>query len=253
MKKRFFLALLISLFVYSRAAYAIFDVAAAVQTGLELKTEIENKVKEVMKLKDDIEKRIKQGFSMLSNCFKSVSSGGISGCDIKGMQKFYDDATAMQKGIVTRIKEFPVMPAAEKLKEDMNNTKKQMADAYQNTVRKAYIFKKGADDLKRVRENRDNLNAVITDEVSMLFAKGATTRHSIQTEENGDEENEKYTKEFTQNNLDEIIAAQNSVGMLTDSRLARILELRACMNSAPATSEMMQHTVEANDDDSEKD
>lgn len=252
MKKRLFLALFLSLFMYSRAAYAIFDIPAIVQAALEFKTEVENKIKEIEKLKDDIEKRVKQGFALASNCFKSLSSKSISGCDIKGMKDFYDDAKNLKEGVITRIKEFPVMPAADKLKEDMNNMKQQMADTYQNLVRKAYIFKKGGKDLERLRENRNNLNAIITDEVSMLFAKAATTRHSIQTEESGDKENETYKTEFKQNNLDEILAAQNSVGILTNSRLARIVELRAFMNSAPATSEMMQHSVEANDKDSEE-
>lgn len=256
MKKRLCLILFFSLFIYSRAAYAIFDLPAIMQSVLEFKTEIENKYKEIMKLKDDIEKRAKQGFALASSCFSSIDSGGIkggmSGCDIKGMQKFYKDTSdAVKNGYIVRIKELPVMPAADKLKQDLNDLKKQMADAYQNTVRNSYIYKKGKNDLKRVRENRDNINAIVTDEVSMLFAKGATTRHSIQTEENGDKENEKYTTEFKQNNLDEILAAQNSVGILTNSRLARIVELRACMNSAPATAEMTQHSVDANDNDSE--
>lgn len=248
MKKRFFLALFISIFVYSHAAYAIFDFPAILQSGLELKSDVENKIKEIRKFEDDMEKRVKQGFAAATSCFKNPVS-----CGVKQMGKIdfasLSDSDALKKGFVTRVKKFPVMPNAEKLKGDLNNAKQKMADTYQNTVREAYIFKKGDDDIRRVRENRDNLNAVITDEVSMLFAKGATTRHSIQTEENGDKDNEKYVKEFKQNNLDEILAAQNSVGILTNSRLARIVELRAYMNAAPATSEMMQHSVEANDND----
>jgi len=244
MKKRFYLTLLLSLFVYTRSAYAIFDLPAILQSLLEYKTELENKYKEIMKLKDDIEKRAKQGFAMASNCFTSIKD-----CDINGMTDLYNDATgALKKGYVVRMKEFPVMPNAEKLKEDMNDTSKNMADEYQTTVRNSYIYKKGGSkDLEKIRENRDNINSIVIDEIAMLFSKGATTRHSVQTEENGDEENKKYTTEFKEDNLDEILAAQNNVGMLTNSRLARIIELRAYMNSATATAEMTQHSVEADD------
>ena len=46
MKKKLCIALFLSLFVYTREAYAIFDIMAAVQSTLELYKDVENKVQQ---------------------------------------------------------------------------------------------------------------------------------------------------------------------------------------------------------------
>ena len=49
MKKKLCIALFLSLFVYTREAYAIFDIMAKVQSALELYKDVENKVQQYTK------------------------------------------------------------------------------------------------------------------------------------------------------------------------------------------------------------
>lgn len=70
-EKKLCIALFLSLFVYTREAYAIFDIMAKVQSALELYKDVENKVQQYTKKLRDIEKRARQGFDLASSCYKT--------------------------------------------------------------------------------------------------------------------------------------------------------------------------------------
>lgn len=232
MKKKLCIALFLSVFTFTPKAYAVLDIMATVQSGLELYKDVENKVQEIQKKIADIEKRARQGFAAGANCFSNPLS-----CDANALSALGLDAP----GYITKIKEFRVMPGAEALQSDDIN--KKAAEGLMDTVKTSYIYKRGqGDDLNKLRENRRGNNAVITDEVALLFAKGATTRHSVM-----EEDGSLYQTKFNKDNVDEILAAQNKVGIATVSRLARILELRAYMVGAEATAEMTRQNIEADE------
>ena len=56
-----------------------------------------------------------------------------------------------------------------------------------------------------------------------------------------------YQSEFKNENMDEILNAQNIVAIATEQRLNRILEMRAYMTSAGSTAELTQQTREADE------
>ncbi|MBO5038654.1 MAG: hypothetical protein J6C85_04280 [Alphaproteobacteria bacterium] len=233
MTKKLLIVLLLSLLFYTKSSYAVIDILAQIQTGMELYKEAENKVHEVEKLKSDIEKRAKQGFSAASNCFKNPTK-----CDPNSFKALGIDAP----GFVTdKIKEISVMPGSTLGKGDLS---KKAGKDMMTDVEKSYIYKRGqGKDLEKLRQNRRDNNAVVTDELATMFAKGITTRNSIQAEDG-----KLYQTEFKKDNIDEILKAQNVVGIVTDSRLARILELRAYMVGAEATAELTRQNREANEE-----
>ena len=83
MKKKLCIGLFLSLFVYTREAYAIFDIMAKVQSALELYKDVENKVQQYTKKLRDIEKRARQGFDLASSCYKNPKQ-----CDPKALEAF---------------------------------------------------------------------------------------------------------------------------------------------------------------------
>ena len=104
MKKKLCIALFLSLFVYTREAYAIFDIMAKVQSALELYKDVENKVQQYTKKLRDIEKRARQGFDLASSCYKNPKQ-----CDPKALEAFAKDSESYVKSM----KEIRVMPGAE--------------------------------------------------------------------------------------------------------------------------------------------
>lgn len=235
MRTKFIAILFLSLFVYSRSAYAIIDIMAWVQSGLELKTEVQNKIHEIRKQIDDAQKRIKQGFSIASNCFKNPLK-----CDLKGFKN-------LATGTMFKI---PVMPGAEQMKtadltDVINSTG---AAGLIKEVRENYIYRRNkADSLKELSENRKNIHSVIRDEIALQFAKGMATRHNIQNEADKDV----YTHDFKQNNIEEILSAQNISCIMSANRLARIVELRAHMVGAEASASLTEQSLEAEENTDE--
>lgn len=106
-EKKLCIALFLSLFVYTREAYAIFDIMAKVQSALELYKDVENKVQQYTKKLRDIEKRARQGFDLASSCYKNPKQ-----CDPKALEAFAKDSESYVKSM----KEIRVMPGAEELK-----------------------------------------------------------------------------------------------------------------------------------------
>ena len=224
MKKKLCIALFLSLFVYTREAYAIFDIMAKVQSALELYKDVENKVQQYTKKLRDIEKRARQGFDLASSCYKNPKQ-----CDPKALEAFAKDS------------EIRVMPGAEELKK--GDLKKKSDKSLAQTVETSYIYQRGqGDDIEKTSKNRRLINAVVADDAALLFAKGVSARQSILVEDGS-----LYQVEFKKNNIDEILNAQNIVAIATQQRLNRILELRAYMASAGATAELTRQTREADE------
>lgn len=232
MKKKVWVILFLSMFVYTREAYAIFDIMATVQSILERYKDVENKVQEYQKKLRDVEKRARQGFDLASNCYKNPTK-----CDAKAIEAFSKDSESYVKSL----KEIKVMPGAEELKE--GDLKKKSDGSLAQTVENAYIYKRGqGQDIEKTAENRRYLNAIVADDTALLFAKGVSARQSILVEDGS-----LYQSEFKNENMDEILNAQNIVAIATEQRLNRILEMRAYMTSAGSTAELTQQTREADE------
>lgn len=236
MTKKIFIVFFLMVFALARPAYAIFDVLAILETGLEYKQEFEHKIKEIQKFKDDQIKRLKQGFEMAKSCFKNPEQ-----CASAEMVKYFDPKKN-QTTYVKKVNKIFAMPGSAMGSGSIVKTSQEkMANDIENT----YIYKRGrGNDLVETKKNRDNLNKVIANETALMFAKGATTKHSIQ----GEEDSSLYPDIGDKNNLDEILQAEARVTTLANSRLARILELRASMISSQSAAELTQQSV-ANEED----
>ncbi len=228
MKKKLFIILVLSLFVYSREAYAIFDIMAKVQSVLELYKDVENKVQEYQKKLRDIEKRARQGFDLAKSCYKNPKS-----CDTKALETWAKDSKMFY---IQTMDEIRVMPGAEEL--STGNLKKKTDASLVEVVKDVYIYKRGqGDDFERINENRRHINAIVSDDTALLFAKAVATRQSILLEDGS-----LYQSNFNNENMDEILNAQNIVDIATQQRLNRILELRSYMNSGVSAAELTEQT-----------
>lgn len=234
MKKRLLAFLVLSIFIYADKAYAIYDIMAKVESGLELGKDLETKAKETMKKITDAEKRARQGFDGLSSCFKNPKK-----CDYKAMEQLGKEGS----GYVKKIKEVRVMPGAEEMKE--GDLKKKASEGLMGIVRQTYIYQRAQkESLKMLNENRRQINALIADDLALLFAKGVSTRQSILAEDGS-----LYQTDFNNDNIDEILKAQNVVGIASANRINRILELRTYMVGAAATAELTNQNREEVDEE----
>ncbi len=234
MKTRFVICFVCLFFYNINQAYAVFDLVAFVQSKLELATEIKDKVQEELKKLREMQKRLTQGFNAASNCFKNPMN-----CDVNAVSHF---AATTAVAIDNRIKEARVMGDADELQDDIQNTEE---DGLADVVEDSYIYERGAgDDVTRLEEYKEEINAIVADDVAILFAKATSARQAIITEDGT-----LYTTEFTQDNVDEILRAQNIVEIATQQRLNRIVELRAYMFSAPLTLDISN---QENDDSLEE-
>ena len=242
MNKKYLMTFFLATFICVRPAHAIFDIMAMVESGLEYAEEIKHKIAEIQKFKDDQLKRLKQGFDLANSCYKNPMSCGSS-----EMLKFLKENGNSDIYIKKRNQIF-TMPGSEMGNGDIAS---QPQEKFAEDVVKTYIYKRGRGktaggegDLVESKKNRDNINKVIANETALMFAKGATTRHSIQ----GEDDSQLYPDIGDKNNMDEILQAESRVTLATASRLARVLELRANMVSSQSTAELTQQTV-ANEDD----
>ena len=224
--KGYILTLLFALLLCGKNAYAIFDPGATIQSALELKDEILSQVQEVQKYKNDIEKRVKEGYAMATSCFKNPTK-----CDLKGISSI--------SGNYTTIKMFPIMDKAAKYigKEDLTKTaSKDVSDV----VRKTYIYQEGKKSLENVQKNREGINSVITNQIAILFAKGAMTKMRLQNENSADIYIDPSSAE--NNNKDSIMSLQTNLDLIDNTRLARILEMNGYMQNASVTAGLTQQS-----------
>lgn len=237
MKKRIFMILFFALFTCSRPAYAIFDVAAAIETFMEIKTEIENKVQEIQKYYEDMQKKLKQGFAMGASCFQNpmdcnpdalmATLNGLAGT-VKNVQPYKEMVFTMPNSVMNE-----PGALAQKSQEELLND-----------ITKNYIYTAGqGDDINKTIENRKAISGVVANETALLFAKGITTRHSIRSEKDDDlYPNDLQASGDDPGNIDKVLNAEGMVLLLSASRIARILELKAGMISSEATSELTQQS-----------
>lgn len=231
MRKKLCIALVLSLFMYTREAYAILDIMAKVQSVLEQAEDYKNKIQEYAKKLRELEKRARQGFELAKSCYKNPKS-----CDTKALETWGKDA---KQFYVETMDEIRVMPGAEELSDGDLNEKLDVSLI--KTIQNTYIYHRGqGKDLENLNENRRQLNAILSDDTALLFAKAVATRQSILMEDGS-----LYQQNFKNNNIDEILSAQNVVDIATQQRLNRILELRAYMVSGAAAAEMSTQTIEA--------
>jgi len=232
MKKRLTLALIFSMFLYTREAYAIFDIMAKVQSALELYKDIQKKITEVQKLKRDMEKRIREGFALGSNCFANPLK-----CNVDAIKTLGEDAANAIKNIR---KDPPIInPAPAILKKDMQQAEMEKVDA---AIEGSYIYKRNQQkSIEETSKNRKKINAVVADEVATLFAKAVAVRSKIYLDE-GDLYKYNLTEE-----KDEVLSAHALVNITTQLRLDHILELRSYMVGARATSELTEQSIEEKD------
>ena len=231
MRKKLCIALVLSLFMYTREAYAIFDIMAKIESVLEQAEDYKNKIQEYAKKAREIEKRARQGFELAKSCYKNPKS-----CDTKALETWGKDA---KQFYVETMDEIRVMPGDEELSDGDLNEKLDVSLI--KTIQDTYIYHRGrGKDLENLNENRRQLNAILSDDTALLFAKAVATRQSILMEDGS-----LYQQNFKNNNIDEILSAQNVVDIATQQRLNRILELRAYMVSGAAAAEMSTQTIEA--------
>ena len=225
MKKGIMTTLLISLLMDSQSAYAVFEFIAEVESFLQSVNEIENKVNEVQKKIRDVEMRVRQGYELATSCFRdpgqcvtSQLNGFLTGDWLGEVKKHKDMIFTMKNSIMNT-------------KKDVVNIKQK---ALLEDIEKKYTYDRGkGKDLEKLSKNRKAVNKIIVQEISLLFTKGASLHNAIQKEDD-----QQYNCDFSNNNMDELLHAQDEITVMTAARLAHILEMRSNIISAPATAEM---------------
>ena len=228
MKKVFIIVLFVSTIAIARPANAIIDIMATIQSGIELKTEIQTKIQTIQKKIMDAYKRAVQGFQAASNCLANPLK-----CDIKTLASLGKNAAGGIKSI-TGIR---TVEGAEELAK--GNLKEKDAQDLDETIIKNYTYIKGAgDDLIRTAEKRRQLNGVMADEAAILFSKGIVVRQSIRNEK----AEEIYSNDIG-DSQSSILAVHNNLVLKSQERLSRILELRAYMIGGEATAELAGYSA----------
>ena len=213
--KKIYWTLLFSLVLYSGNAYATIDIWAkimsAIQKGVEVKTQV---------------LQYKQEATNMGNKLKTIGGcfGNPGSCNISSLTSFANDG-------YSTIKKSPVLGPS-------LTGNVQSAEDTDKGVRDSGIYKKGPNSIANTRKYKDNLDSVVADEAAILFAKAATAKLRIIEEDSSD----LYVDPSGNNSMDEILNAQNQIEIITQSRLARILELRAYMSAAQATAELSTQT-----------
>lgn len=224
MKKRIYTLLLLSFFAFSNNAYAVIDFPAILQSGLKLKSDAENYIEQIQKMEQDVQKKLRQGFALGKNCFSNPLN-----C-YKEANKLKHDAETAINGIRS-------------VSEDLQNKDLMREDPSElaTSIVLDGTYKKGqGQDIKERAKMEAINNAIVADLVAILFAKGIVTRQNILQEDT-----ELYNREFNQDNIEEILYAQNTLTLNSNKRVARILELRTFMFNAQAVKELTQYNREA--------
>ena len=234
MKKKFYIGVFLSVFVFVQPAYAIIDIMATVQSALEMKKEIETRVQTIRKKLEDAKKRLVQGYKAGANCFANPKSCGTNALTELTKDMLSTDPLGVRILEMTGIR---AVEGAEGL--TAGDVAKKRAEDVEKSVLTSYTYVKGlGNDLKNLSDFRNIVNAVIADETALLFAKGASVRQSIRNEN----QEEIYPTKI-ENKLSDILAVHNALAIKSEERLTRILELKAYMGGAQANSELAQHTL----------
>lgn len=226
--KKISLLLLLCFCLYSSRAYAVFDFVGKLEDGIELASDIKTKAEEIQNRIAEYQKRLTQGFAALGNCLSNPTK-----CDLNALQSLTGDSIAAISGASDFVSAMKGS-ALEK-----GNLPEYESESLENSVHDTYVYKRGSGkSIERLRENRQAINGIAINDTNALFAKAITTHHSIMLEDNA-----LYQADFGENpDMEKILRARSVVSLYTQSRLARILELRANMVGAEATLELTQQS-----------
>lgn len=217
MNKKLLIALIFSMFLYTKEAYAVFDFIAAIQSQVESVEKFYTKIMEGYKKAIEKYTRLQRGFDTAMKCVKNPRS--CAG-QLAGIGNSISNITTVFK------------------KEGSNPFSETSVQDLDSQARKE-IFVSGEDDISKISERDKKYNNVVIAEISTLWAKGVSTRQSIMKEEDN-----KIYKKFESSSsgentsMEDILFAQNSLTLESAKRVNRILELRSYMISAPAILEM---------------
>lgn len=224
MKKYILVILLLSCLIGSKSAHAIFDATAVVQTVLKQGQDLQqnilgNETFEVMENINKAQGYVSKALSCYSNPKKCIS----------------DAASAAIKSKIKKAQDGVRTPGSK------NGDLTQNSPASEaELIRQNATYKKGeGKDIERRLKFDKKSNARVADNIATLFAKGIVTRQSIMQEDAN-----LYKAEYQNNNLEEVVFKQGVVALISQRRIARILELRSFMFYAPALKEMEQYNRE---------
>lgn len=227
MRKRLIIALVFSLFMYTREAYAVFDFVATLQSQLEGFQKTLGKYQEIMKKATDAYTRAKRGFDAIDGCIKKPKT-----C--------FSAIKEIKKGI-SQIN----MLASVKIKDDQALLEVSSGEMVQE-LEKAVYEKGQGKDIEKAGEKKAEINAVVAADVASLWAKAVSTRQAILAEKDDEQYNAALGGGSGEDeaNMEKLLASQQMLSLLSARRVNRILELRSYMVSAPATFTVMGHSVE---------
>ncbi len=231
MIKRLTLALIFSLFVYTREAYAVFDFVATIESQLESFQKTLGKYQEIKKKAMDVYTRARRGYDAASGCIKNPRTCFAAirtiGSSVKGIKDI-----AVMKNV-----ELPEGALLEAPSEDLINK-----------FEEGGVYKKGVkQDIQKTQEIKDENNAVLASDVATLWAKATATRQEILKEDESELYEATLTPSSTEEdeaNMEKLLASQQTLSLLSARRINRMLELRSYMISAPSTYELMSHSKE---------
>ena len=223
MKKYLIIALFLSFMFVTKETYAITDIPSTIQVTLEKAQSLKKKVEE---LKARIEEEIKKLKQWAENmgCSAVPSLCGINN-NTEDVKPITGVAALSGSGL------------------DEGNISKKDPRENREKISKAHKTTFGADDsLVQQKAKDEEVNQLLVEEISRQYAKSMAVHQSIMNE-NGAElypydglMKEEGSEE--EPNDEGIISAQNSVALKSQTRLTRILELRAYMITSVDTAEL---------------
>lgn len=227
MIKRLIIALVFSLFVYTREAYAVFDFVATLESQLEGVQKKFSGIQEKLKKVTDAYTRAKRGFDAVDGCIRKPKTCFAAIKELKsGLSKIN-------------------MMSSVNLPEDKALLEVSSGEMVQELEKAVYVKGQGKD-IEKTGEKKDEINAVVAADVASLWAKAVSTRQAILAENDDEQYNEalKGGSSGDEANMEKLLASQQMLSLLSARRVNRILELRSYMISAPATFVVMGHSVE---------
>jgi parvulin-like peptidyl-prolyl isomerase len=227
MVKRLIIALVFSLFVYTREAYAVFDFVATLESQLEGFQKTLSKYQEIMKKASDAYTRAKRGFDAVDGCIRRPKTCFAA---IKELKSGLSKINMMSSVSLPEDKALLEVSSGEMVEE----------------IEKAVYVKGQGQDIKKIGEKKAEINAVVAADVAALWAKAVSTRQAILAENDEEQYNAALKGGVGEDeaNMEKLLASQQMLSLLSARRVNRILELRSYMMSAPATFVVMGHSVE---------
>ena len=219
MKKYLIIALFLSFMFVTKETYAIVDIASTVQTVMEKGQTLKKKVEE---FKSRIEEEIKK----LKQWAENMGCSAVS--SLCGINKNTED-----------VKPITGVAALSGSGLDEGNISKKDPRENREKISKAHKTKFGAgDSLVQQKAKDEEVNQLLVEEISRQYAKSMAVHQSIMNENGAELYPYDGLMKGDETNDEGIISAQNSVALKSQTRLTRILELRAYMITSVDTAEL---------------